>query len=269
MRQCGRIGLTGLSGLDGVKMMRIPVEPSSRTLFSILIGVVLCLLVVPGVGYAESEPAWLGIYIGPNPPASENADETVAITGVSVAGVVTGSPAEKAGIRARDRITSVNGRPIESFAQLKEVMGDSSASQWISFSVERAGEQLELDARLAGRPSDTRGLAARKGWIGARSIDLPKTLRAHFGAPGNAGVMIADIATDSPAYISGLEIGDVVYEIDGEPVRSSRDFAARIDRGGIDNTVLIVLVRSGVQIELEMTIVQAPEKRREPADESS
>ncbi len=98
----------------------------------------------------------------------------------------------------------------------------------------------------------------REGWIGLEAIDLPETLREHFGAPADAGVMISHVEPGSPAESAGFALGDVLYEIDGNPVRSAGALRARLQGGGVGNDCEFVAARDGLVIEFETRIEEKP-----------
>jgi len=105
------------------------------------------------------------------------------------------------------------------------------------------------------------GTLAKRGYLGVELSELTPELRAHFGAPENAGVMVARVAADSPAEKAGLKIGDIVTSLDGKPVESSWDVRARV-RPLADGAVLPLAVwRDGKSLELTATVAQ--KERRE------
>ena len=67
--------------------------------------------------------------------------------------------------------------------------------------------------------------ARREGFLGVRLIDITPELRAYFGAPRDAGVLVASVEPESPAAKSGLSVGDVIVKMDGERTESSRDIS--------------------------------------------
>jgi S1-C subfamily serine protease len=212
---------------------------------------------------AGSDPGWLGVYAGRQTGNGETGASDAGPTGVPLAGVVADSPAARAGIRAQDRILAVDGRTVASFADLKSALREIPADRWVQITVRRSGNELVLDARLTEQPADKRLLRARKGWIGAHAIDLPSSLRLFFGAPPDAGVLIHEVESASPAFTAGLEVGDVVYQIGDFLLGHASDLQTRVERGGIGNTIEIVLVRAGAEITLEATIEEALAKRVE------
>src|SRR5438093_1301712 len=105
---------------------------------------------------------------------------------------------------------------------------------------------LVASVRLADpRASAPAPPASGSGWLGVESIDLPPALREHFGAPANAGVMISAVVAGGPAEAAGVRVGDVVFEVEGEPVRAVGNLRALISAGGIDNRLEIHVMRDG------------------------
>lgn len=69
-------------------------------------------------------------------------------------------------------------------------------------------------------PAFHRAFMARHGYLGVRLLRLTPELRAHFGVPKDAGVMVAQIVAGSPAEAAGIRVGDIITTVDGERVES-------------------------------------------------
>lgn len=61
------------------------------------------------------------------------------------------------------------------------------------------------------------------GYLGVQMTELTPELRAHFGVPEDAGVMISKVVENSPAERAGLEVGDIITRVDGEDVGSGME----------------------------------------------
>ena len=61
------------------------------------------------------------------------------------------------------------------------------------------------------------------GYLGVGLLDLTPELRAHYGVPEDAGVLISKVAPGSPAEKAGIKVGDILTGIDGKPAASSFD----------------------------------------------
>jgi S1-C subfamily serine protease len=70
--------------------------------------------------------------------------------------------------------------------------------------------------------------------------------------------MISEIEEGSPAWHAGFEVGDVVFEVDGDPIGSVGDLAARVVGAGVGNAVEFRAVRDGVEIVLEAVLESVP-----------
>ncbi|HJX26385.1 MAG TPA: PDZ domain-containing protein [Thermoanaerobaculia bacterium] len=68
----------------------------------------------------------------------------------------------------------------------------------------------------------------RRGYLGVGLTELTPELRAHFGVPEDAGVMVSQVEPGSPGEKAGLKVGDILTGIDGKDVASSWDVRARV-----------------------------------------
>jgi serine protease Do len=202
------------------------------------------------------DPGWLGIELERSP--SVEATGGAAEAGVQVSGVVAGSPAERAGLRARDRVLALDHEPVLAPEELRGRLREKGSGSWVTLTVERGGEELTLDARLRAAPQQRSDVKMLVGWIGVEAIDLPGALREHFGAPPGSGIMVSGVEPGGPAAIAGIEVGDVIHAVDGEEVPSAGAFAMRIGRGGVGNRVELALARAGAAITVEAAIGVRP-----------
>lgn len=211
----------------------------------------------PG-GSDQPPPGWMGVVLGLN---GERVD------GIALGGVVRGSPAEKAGLRARDRILVIDGAPVASRSELAEHVRNVSPGGWIALSVDRNGKERTVRVRLAERPETPSARRLRQGSVGIRSIELPTELREHFGAPDDAGVMISHIESGSPAEAAGFELADVVFDLEGTPIRRGSQLSGLVRSGGIGNTLEFKLMRRGVEIVLEAVVAETAASRDSEREE--
>jgi membrane-associated protease RseP (regulator of RpoE activity) len=132
----------------------------------------------------------------------------------------------------------------------------------------RAGEESEKEKKVEKRKvtvisSDGKpfvwegdGLLVSRGYLGVGLTDLTPELRTHFGAPEDAGVMVAKVEPGSPAATAGIKVGDVLTLIDGKEVKSSWDLRSKI-RGYDDGQQVPVEVwRNGRAQNLTITLVK-------------
>jgi S1-C subfamily serine protease len=195
---------------------------------------------------------WLGLLLGdPTQSSPEHA-------GALVRGVLEGGPGDEGRLRARDSIVAVNGDAVSGAAELMARIKDLEPGSLVTLSVNRRGRDLELRTVLGTRPEHpARGKIVR-GWLGVDAIELPASLRAHFGAPEDAGVLVSGVTEASPAELSGIRVGDVIYEVDGQPVTSAEALTSLVDLAGVENAIDVVLARDGARIVVGPVIERRP-----------
>jgi S1-C subfamily serine protease len=209
--------------------------------------VLLCALGAPAA--LASGEAWLGIHLRAAPEAGP---------GIEVGAVVVDSPAARAGLRARDVILALDGEPVSDPSQLVQAVQQRGDGAWIPLTVRRGDRQLDLRARLDSRPENPERRPVHRGSIGAAAIDLPPSLREHFGAPATAGAMVFRVDPGSTAEAAGLRIGDVVFEIDGRSVGSAGQLHAMLSGGGVGNVAELAVARDGATLVLDVLIEEQP-----------
>jgi len=106
----------------------------------------------------------------------------------------------------------------------------------------------------------------RGGYLGIHLMELTPALREHFGAPRDAGILVADVETGTPAAKAGLQVGDVVTRVDGERVESSRDLSRAIRRKKAGETVKIEVQRNKSARTLTATIEERKGREIELGD---
>lgn len=205
---------------------------------------------------ADQPPAgWLGAALADAPPQTT---EGRAPGGVVVTQIVDESPAQKAGLRGKDVILAVDGVRVASAAELIRRIKTLPPDAWVGLTIERGGAERQIDVRLGARPDDPGSMRFVRGWIGAGVMDLPPKLRAHFGAPEDAGVMVSDLEEGGAAEAAGIRLGDVIHAVDGTPVRAPGDLFRLIADSGVENIVEIEIGRDGAPLVIECRVDRAP-----------
>jgi regulator of sigma E protease len=151
--------------------------------------------------------------------------------------VVAGMPAEKAGLKAGDLITDINGWSIESYDDVARIV-TASSGRTLDISVNRNGETRTFPVTPDMRDHrDDLGVTVRLGDIGIRRI-----IPARIGA----------VMPDSPAARAGFRAGDTIVAIDGAKIASfddvidkvspaaGRSLSITVDRDGGAQTLAVV-----------------------------
>jgi serine protease Do len=151
-----------------------------------------------------------------------------ATKGVVIVDVTEGSPAERAGLRPGDRVVAVGGRPVQRYQQLHRRVALQGPGTTLKIDVVRGGRGLAFSATLGARPAKLpeRPLSAgeRLTALGLGLKPLDPNAAASLGT--ELGLRVERLVERGPAHLEGLALGDVVVEVNREPVTSLRELDA-------------------------------------------
>ena len=155
---------------------------------------------------------WLGVQIQ---PVTRDIADSVGLPEARGAIVNTpqeGSPAAKAGIRAGDIVTAVNGEAVRNPRELARRIGEMAPDSKVRITLWREGKSQDLDITL-GRLQANEAKAAEPQAKPEGLARLGMKLES-----GDGGVVVADVERDSAAENRDIRAGDVIVSVNGEPV---------------------------------------------------
>ena len=143
--------------------------------------------------------------------------------GALVGFVEPGTPADKAGIKAGDVITSFNGQPISDENDLLLAVADCAPGSKATVKFVRDGKERSINVILSERPGETSQNAPQENQTdaldGVTVADLDSDLRSELQIPDEVqGAIVTDVVQDSHAAEAGLQKGDVIIAVDHHSV---------------------------------------------------
>jgi len=99
----------------------------------------------------------------------------------------------------------------------------------------------------------------RYGFIGIRLQEMDRTLAEARGVDIDHGILVDYVYPQSPADEAGLRTGDVIVRYDGEDVRDDNKFRLMVGNTPVGKRVPMVVVRSGKELKIDITIGERPE----------
>jgi serine protease Do/serine protease DegQ len=151
--------------------------------------------------------------------------------GALVSQVVDGSAAERAGVKAGDVITAVNGRPVKDAGGLRNAIGLINVGEKVDLSLLRDGKPRRVTAVVSERDqaAEAKATGAHPGLAGADIVD------------GQGGVLIRSVAEGSPAAQRGLRTNDVILQVGRTRVATVDEFR----RATADQPAFVLTLRRG------------------------
>jgi serine protease Do len=188
---------------------------------------------------------WLGVALQEITPALAKAFRLKSAQGAIIGHVENNSPAAKAGLRPGDVVTAVDGEPIKSYRRLRLKIASLLPGTRITISFLREGRAMETSVVL-GELGAPRGRASSEGSVGGPLEGLqvqsltPRIARQLQLPPYARGVVVVGIRPDSKAAAAGLRRGDVIFEVNRQPVRSPEELENVVAAAGGQSLLLLV-----------------------------
>jgi serine protease Do/serine protease DegQ len=160
--------------------------------------------------------------------------------GALVSQVVPGSPADKAGLKAEDIILEANGREVEGFAQLRNIVG-----------LMRVGDKVDLKVMRDGKTRNVTVVIGKDSEQAASAEDLHPALAGATFAPldeaaakaaETRGVLVQKVDPRSPAARAGLRPDDIIIAVNRQRVTNMTEFRKL---AGIKEGELLMHVQRG------------------------
>ena len=180
--------------------------------------------------------------------------------GAIVSAVQPGGPGERAGIKRGDVITAVNGRQITDHNNLRNVVASTAPGTNVTVTVLREGREQRIPVTLAELPSTTASTTGEGGGGGSGTGDkygltlepLTAEMASRLGlSPTEQGLVVGRITPIGAAAEAGIRQGDLIQEVNGQPVRTVAEFEAAIQRSG-QRPALVLINRRGSPIYLTL-----------------
>ena len=140
--------------------------------------------------------------------------------GAFVSQVMPNSSAAKAGIKAGDVITSLNGKPISSFAALRAEVGSMPIGSKVTLGLLRDGKAVNVSLEL--QQSSQNQVDSSTIFSGIEGAEM-----SNKGA--DKGVVVNNVKANSPAARIGLKKGDVIMGANQQPVKNIAELRKILD----------------------------------------
>jgi serine protease Do len=174
-------------------------------------------------------------------------------SGVTVSSVVPGSPADQAGLKVGDTITTIEGKKVMKGNDLVSDIASRKPGAKVALGFLRNGKTQDTTVTIADR---AKLFAARLGEdqesgddsspkqskFGVTVRKLTPEIADRLDIPSGKGVMVSDVKPNSFAEDIGLGRGDIILEINKQPVNGEDDFA-RVESSMKSGQDVVFLVR--------------------------
>jgi serine protease Do len=189
--------------------------------------------------------AYLGIMVQDITPGISKAMNLKDMKGVLVGDVTPSGPASRSGVQRGDVILEVNGKPMEDSRELRNSISMMNPDSTVKLKILRNGNPTDVSVKLGDLPSDKEQAKTEEGpsdkaLDGVTVENLDAQSARQLGLPAAAtGVVVTDINPTSSLASAGLRRGDVIQEVNHQPVRNVTQFEEAMRKAG-DHPLLLV-----------------------------
>jgi serine protease Do len=196
----------------------------------------------------EVTRGYLGVSIQSITPDLAKALKLEEHQGALVAEVVQGSPAAKAGIHRGDVIVGFNGESVKDSHDLPAIVAKTPVGETATVTLRRDGKTQKVPVTVGKLPSERvtseeSSHAGQSQW-GLQLQDVTPQMARQYGLADESGVMVVGVQPGSPADRAGLQRGDLIREVDRQPVQSMQDVRNAIAKADTQDS-LVLLVKRG------------------------
>ncbi|MBW1797916.1 MAG: DegQ family serine endoprotease [Deltaproteobacteria bacterium] len=199
---------------------------------------------------------WLGVMIQKINSALKDKLRLKDEKGALVADVTADGPAEKAGLKRGDVIVSFDGKEIKETHDLPYIVGSTPVGKTVEVEVIRKGVKKSFSVKigvLKGEKESPVVSEARPNF-GLTVKEITPELARNLRLSETSGLVVVQVKDNSPSAEAGIRPGDIILEVDQDPVKDIEQFSRKLETYKSGDTVLFLIKRRGATLYLTVKV---------------
>jgi serine protease Do len=189
---------------------------------------------------------WLGVSIQEVTPELARSLNLKEPEGALVAQVVSGGPAEKAGIEQGDVIVEFDGKKVADSKALPLIVATTPVDKNVTVKLLRDGKVIDRQVKVG--EMEEKGVKVSRTPSSHKSLgitvqNLTPEIARQLGVKKDTGVVVTGVEPGSPAEEAGIRTGDVIQQVDRKPIKNVEDFVQKVETAKDQGNVLLLLQR--------------------------
>ncbi len=188
---------------------------------------------------------WIGVSIQNISPPIAKAFGLKEPKGALIADVIAGGPADKAGMKGGDIITTLDGKEVKTANDLSRFVAGTAVGKNITGTSVRDGKERPFTIKveeLAEEKVAPKAVTPLQGF-GMKLEDMTPKLKEQLKLSEKTGVVVVGVEPGSLAEDAGIQLGDVVREVNRKPVKNLAEYSAESAKVKKGEPILLLLKR--------------------------
>jgi C-terminal processing protease CtpA/Prc len=167
-------------------------------------------------------------------------------SGSMISEVFKGDSADEAGLQPMDVVIEVNGTKIKDSHQLLIIIASFHVGEKVNIIVLRDSQEKTFQVTVAERKDKINVAVEKGGWIdrfGMTAKDITPRIAGQIDTPRIKGVIVTDVEGGSPADIAGIQLRDIILQINKVNIVSMADYKREIAKSAAKNSFLFLIKR--------------------------
>jgi serine protease Do len=200
------------------------------------------------IDHGKVTRGYIGVVIQPITPNMSKALNLDKMQGALVGDVTPKGPAKDAGVQRGDVITAINGNTVNDSNELRNTISMMQPGQTVKLTINRNGSTKDIDVKLGELPlskeeaangSDNSSSKESMKGITVETLDSDTAQQLQL-PESTKGVVVTGVDPSSPAADAGLRKGDVIQEVNHQPVKSASEFNSAMSKAEKSGPLLLV-----------------------------
>ena len=207
------------------------------------------------IAHGKVEHGYVGIAMNDVTPDNAEFFNVKDAAGAIVSQVSPDSPGSRAGLKQGDVITSMNGSKVLNSGALQVAVSEVSPGTKIALGIIRDGKPMTVDVTLGqfnakgtqvADNDDDSTQSGKSGKLGLAVSDLSSDVREQLNVPQQVhGVVVQNVRPASAADDAGLQPGDVILEVNRQPLTSASQFVDKVHQSPAGKDLLLLVWSKG------------------------
>lgn len=188
---------------------------------------------------------WIGVSVQTVTPEIARSFKLKEAKGALVGDVIPGGPADSAGMKRGDIIISFDGRSVKDMSDLPRIVAETPVGKKVNVTIMRDGKEMTLKVKVEEMKEEklAHQMQKREEKLGMTVDNITPQLAHEFNIKDNAGVVVIDIEPNSLADDAGIETGDIIKEVNRNPVKNIKDYQNIMKNIGKEGSILFLIKR--------------------------